>query len=108
MHLTTNMNIKKNDNIIMLQGKDRDKKGKVLLVFPSENKVVVEGLNMVKRHQKAKKQGQKGQIVSKEKAVDVSNVQLICSKCGKPTRAGHKIVGNNKVRICKKCSGEIQ
>ncbi|MEX2053307.1 MAG: 50S ribosomal protein L24 [Candidatus Paceibacterota bacterium] len=106
MHL--NMNIKKNDNIIMLQGKDRSKKGKVLFAFPEENKVVVEGLNMVKRHQRARKQGQKGQVVNKESAVDVSNVQLVCPKCGKPTRIGYKLVGDNKVRTCKKCSSEIQ
>ena len=99
--------IKKGDNVIMLQGKDRGKRGKVLFVFPAENKVVVEGLNLIARHQRAKKQGQKGQVVHKERAVNVSAVQLICSKCGKPTRVGSRTVGKNKARICKKCGGEI-
>lgn len=109
------MDIKKGDNVIMLTGKDRGKKAKVLFVFPAENKVVVEGLNTVKRHQRAKRQGQKGQIVNKERAVSVSNVQIVCSKCGKPTRIGHKVEilsaqagkKKNKVRICKSCGAEI-
>ena len=101
------MNIRKNDNVIMLGGKDRGKKGKVLFVFPAEDKVVVEGLNLIARHQRAKKQGQKGQVVHKERAVNASSVQLVCSKCGRPTRVGSRTVGKNKVRICKKCEGEI-
>jgi large subunit ribosomal protein L24 len=101
------MNIKRGDNVIMLSGKDRGKKGKVLFIFPAENKVVVEGLNLVTRHQRARKQGQRGQIVHKERAVSVSAVQLICPKCGKSTRVGRKKIGKNKVRICKKCEGEI-
>jgi len=101
------MNIKKNDNVIMLSGKDRGKKGKVLFVFPAENKVVVESLNLVARHQRPRKQGQRGQIVHKERAVSASAVQLICPKCGRSTRVGRKKVGKNKVRICKKCGGEI-
>ncbi|MEK7154355.1 MAG: 50S ribosomal protein L24 [Patescibacteria group bacterium] len=101
------MNIRKGDNVIMLQGKDRGKKGKVLFVFPVENKVVVEGLNLIARHQRAKKQGQKGQVVHKERAVNVSAIQLICSKCGKPTRVGSRMAGKNKVRVCKKCGGEV-
>ena len=99
--------IKKGDNVIMLGGKDRGKKGKVLFVFPAENKVVVEGLNLIVRHQRARKQGQKGQIVHKERAVNMSAVQLVCPKCGMPTRVGSRIVGKNKVRVCKKCGAEI-
>jgi len=101
------MNIRKGDNVIMLSGKDRKKRGKVLFVFPAEKKVVVEGLNLVARHQRARKQGQKGQIIHKERAVDISNVMLICSKCGKPARVGQMMVGKNKARVCKKCGGEI-
>ena len=99
--------IKKGDNVIMLGGKDRGKKGKVLFVFPAENKVVVEGLNLIVRHQRARKQGQKGQIVHKERAVNISAIQLICPKCRRPARVGSKTVGKNKVRICKKCGAEI-
>mgnify|MGYP001602892981 CR=1 FL=1 len=99
------MNIKKGDNVIMLTGKDRGKKGKVLAVL--ENRVSVEGLNMVKRHQRARKQGQKGQILSKEQTVDASNVQIVCPKCGKPTRMSHQKVADHNIRICKKCQAEL-
>jgi|SRR3989344_994238 len=102
------MKIKKNDNVIMLSGKDRSKRGKVTEVFPSENKIIIEGLNLVKRHIRARKQGQKGQIISKERPVSVSSVALVCRSCGKPTRIGYKLEGRNKVRICKKCKNEIQ
>ena len=98
------MNIKKNDNVKMLNGKDRGKTGKVLFAFPQEGKVVVEGLNKVARHQRARKQGQKGQIVHKERAVDASNVMLVCKNCGKPTRAGYRVAEDgSKNRVCKKC-----
>jgi len=91
----------------MLSGKDRGKTGKVSLVLPEDGKVVVEGLNMIKRHVRARKQGQKGQIVSKERAVSASSVALVCKSCGKPTRVGYKMTGESKARICKKCGAEI-
>lgn len=100
------MKIKKNDQIVMLGGKDKGKKAKVILVFPERDKVVVEGLNLIKKHLRAKKQGQKGQIISKERAVSVSSVALICKSCGKQTRLGYRIEGENKIRMCKKCEGE--
>ena len=98
--------MRKGDNVIMLGGKDKGKKGKVTHVFIDGNKVVVEGLNLIKKHLRARKQGQKGQIVSKERAVSASSVALICKSCGKQTRLGFKIDGENKVRICKKCKAE--
>lgn len=101
------MKIHKGDNVIMLGGKDRGKKGKITHVFSDGNKVVVEGLNLIKKHLRAKKQGQKGQIVSKERAVDASAVALVCKSCGKPTRLGYKVEGENKIRICKKCESEV-
>jgi|SRR3989338_3072694 len=101
------MKIKKNDNVIMLGGKDKGKKGKILHSFPESNTVVVEGLNLVKKHLRAKKQGQKGQIVSKERAVSAASVALICKSCDKQTRLGFRIEGENKVRICKKCGAEV-
>ena len=100
------MKIKKNDNVIMLSGKDRGKTGKINLVLPESGKVVVEGLNLIKKHVRARKQGQKGQIISKERAVSVSSVALVCKSCGKPTRIGYKVTSESKVRICKKCKGE--
>jgi len=102
------MNIRKGDNVIMLQGKDRRKTGKILHVYPEDNKVRVEGLNMIKKHQRPKKQGQKGQIVSMERRVAVSGVQLVCPSCGKPTRLGHVRQGNEKLRVCKKCKAEFK
>ncbi len=101
------MKLKRGDNVIMLGGKDKGKKAKIILVFPEIDKVVVDGLNLVKKHLRAKKQGQKGQIVSKERAVSVSSVALVCKSCGKQTRLGYKVEGNNKVRICKKCKSEV-
>ena len=101
------MRIKKGDNVKMLIGKDRGKSGKILRVFPKEGRVVVEGLNKVKKHLRAKKQGQKGQIIEKERAVNISKVQLTCTKCSKPTRIGYRIEGDKKVRVCKKCRGII-
>lgn len=108
--------IKKGDNVIMLSGKDRGKTGKVISVLPTRHnlgagrpgsgKVVVEGLNLIKKHVRARKQGQKGQIINKERAVPASSVALICKSCGKPTRVGYKVVGENKVRACKKCKSE--
>ena len=101
------MKIRKNDNVIMLGGKDKGKKAKVSHVFPSGDRVVVEGLNLVKKHTRARKQGQKGQIVSKERAVSISSVALVCKSCGKQTRVGYRVEGENKIRICKKCKSEV-
>lgn len=88
---------------MMLNGKDNGKTGKVSRVLAGEGKVVVEGLNLLKKAIRARKQGQKGQIISKERAVNVASVALVCKSCGKPTRIGYRIDGKNKVRICKKC-----
>lgn len=101
------MKIRKGDNVIMLNGKDRGKTGKVSKVFAEENKVIVEGLNMVKRAVRARKQGQKGQIISKERTVNAPSVALVCKSCGKPTRVGYKLDGDTKVRICKKCKNQV-
>ena len=100
------MKLRKSDNVIMLGGKDRGKTGRVLMVMSENNRVVVEGLNLIKKNVRAKKQGQKGQIISKERAVSASSVALVCKSCGKATRIGYKIDGENKVRICKKCGSE--
>jgi len=101
------LKIKRNDNVIMLSGKDRGKKAKVILILPQKDRVVVEGLNLIKKHVRARKQGQKGQVIHKERAVSASSVALVCKSCGKPTRVGYKFEGNNKVRICKKCRNEV-
>lgn len=91
---------------MMLSGKDRGKSGKVLRAFPKEEKVVVEGLNLIKKHQRPKRQGQKGQTISMPRPVDISNVMLICQHCKKAARMGVKSQDGKKVRVCKKCQGE--
>lgn len=101
------MKIKKNDLIKMLAGKDSGKTGKVLRVFPEEKKVVVDGLNMLKKHNRPKREGEKGQRIEMPRKVDISNAMLVCSKCSKPTRVAYKIEGDKKMRVCKKCKAEI-
>ncbi len=101
------MKIRKNDTVLIISGKDRGKKGKVLDVFPQEARVVVEGSNIRKKHVKPKRSGEKGQVVETPAPLAVSNVKLICPKCGKPTRVGYKIVEDKKYRICKKCGVEV-
>ena len=98
------MKIKKNDKVIAIAGKDRGKKGKVIQVLPKEEKVVVEGLNLLIKHMRPRKQGEKGQKIQFPSPLDVSSVLLICPKCSKPARIGYKVLENKKkVRVCKKC-----
>jgi len=101
------MKLLKGDNAVMLSGKDRGKKAKILIVMSESGKVVLEGLNMIKRHTKPRKQGQSGQIVNKERAVNAASVAVICKSCDKATRVGYSIDGNTKVRICKKCKSAV-
>jgi len=101
------MKIKKGDTILIISGKYRGKRGKVLKAFPKEGKVLVEGVNIVRKHLKPRRTGEKGQIIEIPKPFDISNAKLICSKCGKATRIGYKIVENKKFRICKRCGKEI-
>jgi len=98
--------IKKGDQVLIISGKDRGKKGKVLKVLPKERRVVVEGVNLRKKHQKPKKTGEKGQVLTLPGPIDISNVKIICSKCGKTTRIGYEMMGDKKIRICKKCGQE--
>lgn len=101
------MKIKKNDNVIILSGKDKGKKGKVLKSLPKEDRLIVEGVNVAKKRQKPRKVGQKGQVLNYSLPVNASNVLIICSGCGKGVRVGFKMVAGKKVRICKKCDREI-
>jgi large subunit ribosomal protein L24 len=100
------MKIKKGDNVIVLTGKDKGKTGVVLTAFPAESKLIVEGINVVTRHQKPT-QSAAGAIVKKEKEIHVSNVALIDPKSGTATRVGYKIDGENKVRISRKSGVEV-
>ena len=101
------MNIKKDDKVIVLSGKDKGKEGKVLVADPKGMKVIVEGVNVATKHQKPMRQGQEGGIIKVETPIYVSKVQLVCPKCGKATRVGHAVVDGKKVRTCKKCGAEI-
>ena len=106
------MNIKKNDTVIVLSGKDKGKTGKVLVAMPSENKVIVEGVNVATCHTKPRKQGETGGIVKRETPIRTCKVALVCNnaKCekhGKGVRVGFKVEDGKKTRICRKCGAEI-
>ena len=101
------MKIKRDDKVIVLSGKDKGKSGKVIAADPKAEKVIVEGVNVATKHQKAQKKGQDGGLIKVETPIYVSKVQLVCPKCGKGTRVAHKIVDGKKVRVCKKCGAEI-
>ena len=101
------MKIKKGDTVLIISGKDKGKKAKVLEAFPRQDKVMVEGVNIVKRHRRPRQEKEKGQIVEVPKPIDVSNVKLICPKCDQPTRIGYRLTEKGKYRICKKCNQEI-
>jgi large subunit ribosomal protein L24 len=101
--------IRKNDSVVVITGKDRGKRGRVLKVVPDNNRLIVEGVNVIKRHTKPNPQrGIKGGVVEREAALHASNVQIVCPECGKPTRVGKKVLGDGrKVRICRKCEGVV-
>ena len=109
--MTVRMKIRKGDHVRVMTGKDRGKEGRVLAVFPRNNRLLVEGVNVVKRHLKLRaargRAGQEGGIVSKEAPLDLSNVQVVCPSCG-PTRVGYEIsTDGTKTRVCRKCGGEL-
>ena len=95
------MNVKVNDNVLVIAGKDKGVQGKVLATSPKANTVTVEGVHVVKKHQKARKANENSQIVSKEAPIDASNVMVVCPTCGKATRVKHAVVDGKKVRVCK-------
>ena len=100
------MKIKKGDQVQVMAGKDCGKQGEVVRVFPKDDKVIVKGANMMKRHMKARREGEKGERVEKESPIHISNVMLICPHTGKPTRIGYKVEGGEKVRVSKR-SGKV-
>jgi len=98
------MKIKKGDKVKIIAGKDKGKEGKILQVLFEKNRVIVEGLNLLIKHVKPKRAGEKGQRIQIPAPLNISNVMLICPKCNKPTKIGHKILEDKKkVRVCKKC-----
>lgn len=101
------MKIKKGDEILIIAGKEKGKRGKILHALPKVEKVIVEGLHLIKKHRRPKRSGEKGESVLIPQPIPVSKVELICPKCGQPTRVGYKLVDDNKYRVCKKCGSEI-
>ena len=101
------MKIKKDDTVIVINGKDRGKKGKVLQIFGEKNRVVIEGVNKSYRHLKQRKGKEKGERIEFNAPIEASNVMVFCSKCSKPSKIGMKIQDKKKVRVCKKCQNAI-
>ena len=103
------MNVKINDNVLVIAGKDKGKQGKILATSPKANTVVVEGVHIQKKHEKARKANETSKIVSEPGPIDASNVMVVCPVCGKPTRVKHAVVDGKKVRVCgaKKADGTV-
>jgi|SRR3989344_2489252 len=101
------MKILKGDTVLIISGKNKGKKGKVLKNFPKDGKLIIEGVNFRKKHMRPKKAGEKGQMIQIETPFFASNVKIICSKCANPVRIGYKVLDGKKYRICKKC-GQTQ
>ncbi len=101
------MNVKVNDTVLVITGKYKGKQGKVLAAYPKNNRVIVEGVNLVHKHEKARKANETSRIVTEEAPIDASNVEVVCDKCGKATRVAHSLVDGKKVRTCKKCGATL-
>ena len=102
------MRIKKGDNVQVLSGNDKGKAGEVLEVIPKADKIIVKGVNIRKKHVKARKQGEESGIISVECAIPASKVNVECSKCGKATKVGYSVEKEEKVRVCKKCGAKLK
>lgn len=101
------MNVKVNDTVLVITGKYKGKQGKVLAAYPADHRVIVEGVNIVHKHEKARRANETSRIVTEEAPIDVSNVEVVCDKCGKATRVAHSVIDGKKVRICKKCGASL-
>ena len=101
------LNVRRNDNVLVLAGKSRGRTGRVLRVFPGEGRAIVEGVNFVRKHTRANPQKNiKGGILERESTIDASNLMVVCAECGRPTRVGHKVLDDGKkVRACRRCDG---
>lgn len=108
--MNAEINIRKNDRVVIIAGKDKGKNGRVIEVRPRMRKILVEGVNMVKRHLKANsRRGIQGGILERESPIDISNVMVICPHCAKPTRVAHQVLNDgNRTRACKKCGAAIE
>lgn len=102
------MKVKTNDKVQLISGKDKGKIGKIVQVFPKEDKVVVEGVGIIKKHLRGRNKSDKGQVLELAAPIMSSKVMLVCPKCDKPTRVGYKMSGDKKVRVCKACEQTIE
>ena len=102
------MKIRKNDTVLVIAGKDRGKKGKVRFAYPKKNRIMVEGINFIKRHARATRGARQAGIIEREMPIDISNVMLMCSRCNHPVRIGHRFLEDGrKVRVCRSCQEVI-
>lgn len=101
------VDIKKDDEVQVIHGKDRGTRGRVVRVLPGEGKIMVEGIARAKKHSRPSKRRQQGGIIDIEQFVDISNVAVVCKSCGQPTRVGHSIADGKKTRVCRKCESEL-
>jgi large subunit ribosomal protein L24 len=99
--------IKKNDEVVLLSGKDKDKRGKITRILPNSQKVVVGGMNLYKRHLKRKSEKEQSQIITIEKPLNMAKVMVVCPHCNRPTRVGFSVENEKKIRVCKKCKKTI-
>lgn len=105
---TPRMKLKTGDRVVVIAGKDKGKRGEVLRVLPRRNRIIIEGINMVKKHQRATREMMQGGIIEQPAPLHASNVMLICRNCSEPTRTGNRALANGrKVRSCKKCGEDI-
>jgi large subunit ribosomal protein L24 len=101
------VSIKKDDQVMVVAGKDRGKTGRVVRVMPREGRVMVEGVARAKRHSRPDRKNRQGGIMEKELPIDLSNVQIVCKTCGRPTRVGHRTDEEGKVRVCRRCGADL-
>ena len=101
------LHVKKDDTVVVISGNSKGVRGKVIATSPEEGKVIVAGANVVSKHTKARRQGEKSQIIKTEGAMYACKVQLFCEKCGKQTRVSHKMEGDKKIRVCAKCGAAL-
>ncbi len=101
------MKIKTGDTVLIIAGKDKGRKGKVLRALPQKGRILVEGINIHKKHAKPRRGGQKGQIMEIPASIAVSSAKIVCAKCGKAARVGYKLEGPKKYRVCKECNSEL-
>lgn len=101
------LKVRRDDTVVVIAGKSKGAKGKIMSAMPKENRVIVQNANMITRHTKPRKQGEEGGRIKKEAPMDASNVMLLCPKCNKATRVSYGMKGDKKVRICKKCKKNI-